>query len=129
MVENDTNQLQTMIESFTQFDRATRVEICRPREDGVWTTSIDFPRRDTGKIDTVQFESSGRFIQFYDLLMGFDSVSIEDRNTGGNTLEFGRFELQVWVDDNCTKCDVDRFSIVSRCLDTALAKNEAEPQR
>ena len=107
-----THQNENIQGHFTHYDRVTRVEVRAPSEDGVWKTEIDFHRKDTSEIDTIGFESSGRFINFYDLLMGFDSVAIEDRNRDGNTLEFGRFELQVHVDDHCTRCHVDCFYMV-----------------
>lgn len=102
-----------LVDSFPFYKHVSRVEILPPSDGRGWITRVDFHLSGNGEMERIEFESSGRFLTHYDLLMGFDSVEIIDRNQDGNHLEFGRYELRIYVDDQSTKCDVDKFQRIS----------------
>jgi len=102
-----------ILASFPLYNHASRVEILAPSGGGGWLTRVDFHRSENQVLETVEFESSSKLLTHYDLLMEFDFIEIIDRNQGGNQLEFGRYELRIYVDGECTKCDVDSLRNVS----------------
>lgn len=96
---------------FHQFEFVSRIEVKPPGPDReTWRTTVDFVRKGSEKPVTICFESSGRYLDIWDLLMGFDSVELIDRTDDG--LEFGQFQLCVVADDGRSYSNVDRWEII-----------------
>ena len=97
--------------------RAKSIMIHVPDGDVAWITDIAFaePAR-----FMMRFTSSNRYVEVWDLAMGYDSISVRDLNTEGNHLEFGRYEISIWVDDECAKFRVDSVELIDEDVNQGM---------
>lgn len=92
--------------------QAVSVHLSIPTREIGWTTDIDF--QTPGGVRRVRFISSERYAPIRDFLHGFDSVRITDQNaSGANHLEYGRYFVEVFVDDDNVRFVADEIADIT----------------
>ena len=93
------------------------VRISVPTRETGWITDIEFMTPEGPR--TTRFSTSVDHIPIHDFIHGFDSVRITNQNAGGaNCLEYGKYLVEVFIDDECTRFVADNIVEVS---DTSAA--------
>lgn len=88
--------------------RAIAASIRVPTHEDGWITEIDFEA--PSGLRRIRFTTSETYVPIHDFLYGFDSVAIKDQNSGGaNCIEYGRYLVEVFVDDDTTRFVADKI--------------------
>lgn len=91
-------------------NRARRITIHVPHDDEWdWMTDVTFEGKEPF---TLRFISQSRYIHVYDLAMGFDLIRVTDLNAEGAQLEYGRYQVEISVDDETSKFLVNSIEVL-----------------
>lgn len=83
-----------------------KVHISVPTTDTGWITDVEF--QTPSGIRIIRFTRSDRYMDVWAVLMGYDEFRITDQNEACSAQrEFGRYLVEVFVDGDCSRFEVD----------------------